>query len=310
MDRLEAMSLVLAVAEAGSLSAAARSQKAPLATVSRKVSELESHLRTKLFNRSSRALVPTDAGRSYIAAAKRILADVAEAERVAAGEYTVPRGGLSVSASVALGRLHLQPILTEFLAQFPEVDVQLGLQDRAVNLLEEHVDVALRIGNLADSSLIAARVGQICRVVCASPAYLKSRGTPTSPDDLSDHDCISYPPIQSADTWRFRKDQTEYAVPVRSRLIVSTLESACDAARAGMGITVAFSYLVAESIRSGELTALLQEFQPPPQSVSFVYSPDRFMPVKLRALLDFAMPRLRARLGAEEHAQLVKSRTG
>ena len=181
MDRLEAMSLVLAVAEAGSLSAAARRQKAPLATVSRKVSELEAHLQTKLFNRSSRALVPTDAGRSYIAAAKRILADVAEAERAASGEYTTPRGDLIVSAPVTLGRYYLQPVLTEFLAAFPEVDVQLGLQDRAVNLLEEHVDVALRLGTLADSSLIAVRIGEVVRVVCASPAYLKSRGTPKSP---------------------------------------------------------------------------------------------------------------------------------
>ena len=185
MDRLEGMSIVLAVAEAGSLSAAARREKMPLATVSRKVSELEAHLRTKLFNRSSRVLVPTDEGRSYIAAAKRILADVAEAERAASGEYTTPRGELSVSAPVALGRLHLQPVLVEFLAAFPEVDVQLGLQDQAVNLLEEHVDVALRIGPHADSSLIAVRVGDIRRVMCASPAYLKSRGTPKSPDDLS-----------------------------------------------------------------------------------------------------------------------------
>jgi DNA-binding transcriptional LysR family regulator len=310
MDRLEAMSLVLAVAEAGSLSAAARHQKAPLATVSRKVSELESHLRTKLFNRSSRVLVPTDAGRSYIAAAKRILADVAEAERAAAGEYTTPRGGLSVSASVALGRLHLQPIVAEFLKKFPEVDVQLGLQDRAVNLLEEHVDVALRIGNLADSSLIAARVGQICRVVCASPGYLNSRGTPKSPEDLIAHDCISYPPVQAADAWRFRKDGRDYVVPVRSRLIVSSLESAFDAARAGIGITVAFSYLVARSIKAGELKPLLQEFQPPPQPLSFVYPPDRFMPVKLRAFLDFALPRLKARLGTAEHARLVTAPAG
>src|SRR5215467_14420112 len=139
MDRLEAMSIVLAVAEAGSLSAAARHTKKPLATVSRKVSDLETHLHTKLFNRSSRALVPTDAGRSYIAAVKRILADVAEAERAASGEYTTPRGGLSVSAPVALGRYYLQPVLAEFLATFPEVDVQLSLQDRTFNLLAEHI---------------------------------------------------------------------------------------------------------------------------------------------------------------------------
>ena len=296
MDRLEAMSIVLAVAEDGSLSAAARLRRTPLATVSRKVSELEAHLQTKLFSRSSRALVPTDAGRSYIAAAKRILADLAEAERVASGEYTTPRGELSVSAPVTLGRLYLQPVVTEFLAAFPEVDVELGLQDRTVNLLEEHVDVALRLGPLADSGLIAVRVGEIRRVVCASPAYLKSRGKPKSPDDLSTHDCISYPPLQTPTLWRFARDRIEYAVPVRSRLIVSNLESACDAARTDIGITVAFSYHVAESIKRGELTPLLQDFQPPPLPVSFVYSPDRFMPVKLRAFLDFALPRLRARL--------------
>jgi len=296
MDRFESMSIVLAVAEAGSLSAAARRQKLPLATVSRKVSELEAHLRTKLFNRSSRALVPTDAGLSYIAAAKRILADIAEAERAASGEYTTPRGDLSVSTLVALGRLCLQPILAEFLATFPEVDVHLNLQDRTVDLLEEHIDVALRVGDLVDSSLIAVRVGEIHRVACASPAYLKSCGTPRSPDDLSVHDCISYPPMQSPGTWRFRRDQTEYVVPVRSRFIASNLESACDAARAGLGITVAFSYLVAESITSRELVPLLQDFQPPPQPVSFVYSPNRFMPAKLRTFLDFAVPRLRAQL--------------
>jgi DNA-binding transcriptional LysR family regulator len=296
VDRLEGMSMVLAVAEAGSLSAAARQQKVPLATVSRKVSELEAHLRTKLFNRSSRALVPTDAGRSYIAAAKRILADVAEAERAASGEYTTPRGELGVSAPVVLGRLHLQPVLAEFLAAFPEVDVQLDLRDQAVNLLEEHVDVALRIGLLADSSLIAVRVGEIRRVVCASPAYLKSRGTPKSPDDLLSHDCISYPPIQLPNIWRFQRDQTDYAVPVRSRLVVSNAEAAYDAACAGIGITVVFSYQVTDAIGSGQLTSLLADFQPPPVPVSFVYSPNRFMPVKLRAFLDFALPRLKARL--------------
>jgi DNA-binding transcriptional LysR family regulator len=296
MDRLEAMLLVLAVAEAGSLSAAARQQKTPLATVSRKVSELEAHLQTKLFNRSTRALIPTDAGRSYIAAAKRILADVTEAERAASGEYTTPRGELIVSAPVALGRLYLQPVLAEFLTTYPQVNVQLGLQDRRVNLLEEHVDVALRAGALADSSLIAVQIAEVFPVVCASPTYLKAHGTPKLPDDLSTHDCISFAPLQSPTTWRFKRDQTEYVVPVRSRLIVSNLESACDAARAGIGVTVALSYYVAESIKSGELTPLLQDFQPSPIPVSFVYSPNRFIPVKLRAFLDFAVPRFRARL--------------
>src|SRR5262249_14394196 len=154
---------------------------------------------------------------------------------------------------IALGRMYLLPVLAEFLATFPDVDVQLGLQDRAVNLLEEHVDVALRIGALADSSLIAVRLGEIRRVVCASPAYLKARGTPKSPDDLVAHDCITYAPLQSLATWTFRRDGTQYVVPVRSRLVVGNLESACEAARAGIGITVVFSYLVAEFVKSGEL---------------------------------------------------------
>jgi DNA-binding transcriptional LysR family regulator len=297
MDRFEAMSIVLAVAEAGSLSAAARRQKAPLATVSRKVSELEAHLRTKLFNRSSRMLVATDAGRSYIAAAKRILADVAEAERAASGEYTTPRGDLIVSAPVAMGRLHLQPIIVEFLAKFPDVDVQLGLQDRPVNFWEEQIDVALRIGELTDSSLIAVKAGEIRRVMCASPDYLKSRGMPRSPDDLTTHDCITYPAMHSPSLWRLKRDKTEYAVPIRSRLVVSNTESAFDAARAGLGLTVVFSYQVAELIRSGGLIPVLQEFQPPPQPVNFVYSPNRFMPVKLRAFLDLAVPRFKVLLG-------------
>jgi DNA-binding transcriptional LysR family regulator len=308
MDRFDAMSVVLAVAEAGSLSEAARRQKTPLATISRKVSELEAHLETKLFNRSSRALVLTDAGRSFVAASKRILADVAEAERAASGEYATPRGELILSAPVALGRILLLPVLGEFLKSFPEVDVQLGLQDRPVNLLEEHVDVALRIGVLADSSLIAIRVGQVHRVVCASPDYLKARGTPRSPEELQGHDCISYAPLISPKSWTFTRDQREHAVPVQSRLVVGNLDSACDAARAGMGITMAFSYNVAAFVKAGTLTRLLDTYQPAPRPVSLVYSSSRFMPIKLRAFLDFAIPQRKEGLADMAQAKPSKAR--
>jgi DNA-binding transcriptional LysR family regulator len=308
MDRFDAMSVVLAVAEAGSLSEAARRQKTPLATISRKVSELEAHLETKLFNRSSRALVLTDAGRSFVAASKRILADVAEAERAASGEYATPRGELILSAPVALGRILLLPVLGEFLKSFPEVDVQLGLQDRPVNLLEEHVDVALRIGVLADSSLIAIRVGEVHRVVCASPDYLKARGTPRSPEELQGHDCISYAPLISPKSWTFTRDQREHAVPVQSRLVVGNLDSACDAARAGMGITMAFSYNVAAFVKAGTLTRLLDTYQPAPRPVSLVYSSSRFMPIKLRAFLDFAIPQLKEGLADMAQAKPSKAR--
>jgi DNA-binding transcriptional LysR family regulator len=288
MDRFEAMSVVLAVAEAGSLSEAARRKKTPLATVSRKVSELEAHLETKLFNRSSRALV------------------LAEAERAASGEYTTPRGELHVSAPVGLGRILLVPALRDFLAAFPEVDIQLGLHDRFVNLLEEHIDVTLRVGTLADSSLIAIHLGDVRRVTCASPAYLKARGTPLSPEDIKGHDCISYAPLGPPGSWTFTHDRTERAVPVQSRLVVSNVDAACDAARAGTGIAMAFTYHVAASVKAGTLVTLLDGYQPPPVPVNFVYSPSRFMPVKLRAFLDFLAPRLKKELAAMHQGRGAK----
>src|SRR5215469_3912527 len=185
MDRLEAMSIVLAVAEAGSLSAAARRLNTPAATASRKITELEGHLRAKLFDRSSRKLTLSDSGLSYVAALKPILADLLEADRAATGEYTKPTGELIITAPVAPGRLYLIPILAEFLRAYPEIDVRLLLVERILSLPDEHVDVALRVGELPDSRLIALRVGTIRRIVCASPAYLEARGTPKTPEDLA-----------------------------------------------------------------------------------------------------------------------------
>jgi DNA-binding transcriptional LysR family regulator len=296
MDRLEAMSTFLTVVEAGSLSAGARRLRTPLATVSRKVSDLEAHLRTKLFNRSSRQLVLTEAGSSYVAACKRILADVAEAERAASGEYTAPRGELIVTAPVGLGRIHLIPVLADFFSVYPDIDVRLVLNDRVISLLEDQIDVALRIGELPDSSLIALRLGTIRRVLCASPQYLQTRGIPQTPHDLAGHDCISYAGFLAPDVWTFVRDGSDIAVPVHSRLVVGSVESACDAARAGIGITGVFSYNVAAALEAGALVTLLDEFQPAPLPVSLVYTAGRFLPLKLRAFLDFAAPRLKARL--------------
>jgi DNA-binding transcriptional LysR family regulator len=293
MDRLEAMSTFLAVVEAGSLSAAARRLNTPLATVSRKISELESHLRTKLFNRSSRRLVLTDAGSSYVAACKRILADVMEAERTASGEYAAPTGELIVTAPVGLGRIYLIPILTDFLKAYPEIDVSLVLNDRVVSLLENQIDVALRIGELPDSSMMALRLGVIRRVICASPAYLGARGTPRTPDDLAGHDCISYAGFMSPDVWTFVSNQTNVAVPVHARLVVGSAEAACDAACAGIGITSVFSYHIQAALERGTLTTLLDEFQPAIMPLSLVYTANRFLPIKVRAFLDFTAPRLK-----------------
>jgi DNA-binding transcriptional LysR family regulator len=293
MDRLDAMSTFLAVVEAGSLSAAARQMKTPLTTVSRKVSELESHLRIKLFNRSSRQLVLTDAGSSYLAACKRILADVTEAERMASGEFTAPTGELTVTAPVNLGRTHLIPILADFLKTYPDIRTNLILTDRVQSLFQEQVDVGLRIGALPDSSLIAVPVGTTRSVVCANPTYLATRGTPRKPEDLAGHDCISYPAIMSPDVWTFAVGKTTVAVPVRPRLVVSNAEAACDAACAGVGITIALSYHFNSGLKCGSLTTLLDEFRPPTMPVNFVYTADKFLPIKVRAFLDFAAPRLK-----------------
>jgi DNA-binding transcriptional LysR family regulator len=300
MDRLEAMSIVLKVAEAGSLSAAARRLNTPPATASRKITELEEHLGAKLFDRSARKLTLTDSGLSYVAALKPILADLSEADRAAAGEYTKPTGELIVTAPVGLGRLHLIPILAEFLRAYPDIDIRLILVDRVLSLPEDHFDVALRVGTLPDSRLIALRLGAISRVVCASPAYLEARGTPRTPDDLAAHDCIiysyAYEGILGPDNWKFVRDGAEVTITVRPRLIVTNLEAAYDAARAGIGLTRAFSYHVGAAVEAGTLTTVLDEFQLPTRPVSLVYAAGRFLPIKLRAFLDFAAPRLRARL--------------
>jgi DNA-binding transcriptional LysR family regulator len=296
MDRLDAMSLFVATVEAGSLSAAARRAGMPLATVSRRLSELEKHLKTRLLNRSTRRLSLTDAGQSYLAACRRILDDVGEAERAAAGEYLNPTGELVVTAPVVFGRLHVLPVVTDFLAAYPEVDIRLTLSDRLTQLVEEHIDLAVRIGELPVSAMVAMRVGSIRRIICANPAYLAGRGVPTRPQDLAGHDCVTFEGLASPATWTFGAGKSEIVVPVRSRLQVNTAEAAIDAAIAGLGLTRVLSYQADASVRARALQVVLEPFEPPPWPVSLVHAGQGRLPVKLRAFLDFAAPRLKQRL--------------
>src|SRR3546814_841202 len=185
MDRLEAMALLMNVVEEGSLSAAGRRLGMPLATVSRKLSDLEAHLKARLLNRSTRGLTLTDAGRDYLAACKRILEDVSEAERAAAGEFSEPRGELVITAPLVLGRMHVLPVIVEFLAAYPEIKVRLIQGDRIAHLLDEHIDLAVRVGEPPDSRLAATRIGAIRRVVCAHPGYFSTHGLPNVPRDLA-----------------------------------------------------------------------------------------------------------------------------
>jgi DNA-binding transcriptional LysR family regulator len=272
----------------------------PLATVSRKVSELEAYLRTRLVNRTSRRLTLTDAGRSYVAACKRILEDIGEAERTAAGEYVAARGDLAIAAPIVFGRLHVLPIAIEFLGAYPDIDIRLALADRVVNLHEEDIDLAIRIGELPDSSLVATRVGSIRRVVCGSPAYFGTRGMPESPSDLSAHDCITFDGLTSPDGWKFTVGKSTVSVAIRSRLIVNTAEAAIDAAIAAVGVTRVLGYQAASALRGGALVLALRNFEPAPWPVSLVYPGQGRVPQKLRAFLDFAAPRLKARLAQND----------
>jgi DNA-binding transcriptional LysR family regulator len=268
----------------------------PLPTVSRRLSDLEAHLNIRLFNRSTRHLTPTEPGQVYLKACKRILDDVSETERAAAGEFSTPKGDLVISAPIVFGRLQVLPMIIAFLKTYPEVQVRLVQSDRLVNLLEDHVDLAVRIGELADSQLIATRCGSTRRVVCASPDYYAAAGTPRNPAELARHSLIAFETLGSADSWSFRAGGASLAIPIRPRLIVNTAEAAIDAALAGAGLTRVLSYQVEAALAAGTLVTALKRFEPPAAPVSLVYTNQRRLPFKVRAFLDFAAPRLRAGL--------------
>jgi len=294
MDRLHAMAVFVSVVETGSLSAASRALHAPLPTVSRKISELEAHLGVRLLTRTSRKILLTEAGEHYVSAAREILGRVEEAERRALGEYVAPRGDLTVTAPIVFGRLHMLPVVAEFLKMFPDINIRLIMSDRPVSLADEHVDVALRIAQLSDSNLIATRLGSVPTVVYASPDYLGRRGAPLHPRDLENHSCVAFEGMHSGRFWSFRDSGQAIAVPIRPRLYVNTAETAVDAAAGGLGITRVMSYQAKKAVDAGLLVPLLKAFEMEAAPVHLVYLSQGVMPLKLRTFLDFATPRLKA----------------
>ncbi|EFI53252.1 MULTISPECIES: LysR family transcriptional regulator [Afipia] len=300
MDRLEAMSILVASAEAGSFSAAGRQLGVPLPTVSRKVAELEAHLNTRLLVRSTRKLSLTQAGLAYIAACKRILEQVDEAESQASGEYTVPRGILTMTAPIVFGRLHVIPVVNEFLASFAQISVQLMLSDHTVNIVDEHIDLAVRIGMLPDSTLIATKVGEIRPVVCGSPEYFAAHGVPKTPGDLADHMCVTYTALASGMTWIFNpRGKAPKSVRPYCRLKINTAEAAIDAAIASVGVTNVLSYQVARAVAAGKLKLILEDYEPDPIPVHLVHTGQAILPLKLRRFMEFAASRLRKSLAAD-----------
>jgi DNA-binding transcriptional LysR family regulator len=300
MDRLDAMAVFLAAANTGSLSAAGRKLGVPLATVSRKISDLEKHLHCRLLIRGSRKLQLTEAGQNFAVAARRILDDVNEVEFNAAGEYREPRGELHISVPVTFGRTHVVPILADFLRDYRDVQIRMQQTDRAVSLQEEQVDLAVRMGKLPDSNLIAIPVGKARQVLCASPRYLDQHGTPRTLDELKDHHCIAFEAITAGGTrWQFANNGEAITADIQPRLLVNTAEAATTAAVEGIGIARVLSYQVEALARSGDLSMVLTAYEPAPFPINLVYLSERQVPLKLRAFLDFATPRLRERLGYE-----------
>lgn len=298
MDRLEAMSMLVTVTQQGSLSAAGRVLRVPLATLSRKISDLEALLGTRLLIRTTRKLTLTDAGIAYVAAARRILEQVEEAEREAAGEFTVPKGELAVTAPLLFGRLHVLPVVADFLAMYDEISIRLILADRNIDLIDGHVDMAVRIGTLPDSSMVATQIGTMRTVTCASPALLAERGVPQAPDDLLRFPCVTVDTPMPSPSWRFRDPLSSAALDVAivPRLTVTTAEAAAQAAVRGVGVVCLLHYQVAESVGQGELQIVLEAYAPEPVPVHLVHVSRGQMALKMRCFLDFAVPRLRREL--------------
>lgn len=300
MDRLEAMTILLRVVDKGSFSAASRDLGVPLATVSRKVNELESHLGTLLLVRTTRKVALTDAGAVYVASARRILEEVDETERAAAGEFHAPRGELILTAPVFFGRLHILPVVTDFLAAYPEINVRLLLSDRNLHLIDEHVDMAARIGPLPGSSMVATRIGSMRTVVCASPKLLAGHGAPKAPEDLVALPCVSFDFPSPASAWPFRLRHAKGSidVPIRPRLSVSTAEAAVWAAAQGVGVTRVLHYQCADAVRYGSLRIILADFEVEPLPIHLMHTGRGALPSKMRVFLDFAADRLRERLAS------------
>ncbi|MGH6929130.1 MAG: LysR family transcriptional regulator [Dongiaceae bacterium] len=281
------MAVFAKVVESGSLSAAARALGVSLASVSRQLAALEEKLGARLLSRTTRRLSLTEGGRAYYARCKRILGDVEEAEAEVSQFQASPSGGIVVSASMLFGSTFLAPVLSGFLDRYPRVSIELPLTDRFVNLVEEGIDVAVRVGGLADSSLVARRIGAFRRVVCAAPRYLKEHGVPREPADVARHACLIFSMLAEADRWRFSRDGRDLTIAVTGRLRSNNQEVLLRAALDSAGIMLAPSWLVRDQVAKGRLRVVLHEFEPEPTPIHILYPHARLLSAKVRALIDY-----------------------
>jgi DNA-binding transcriptional LysR family regulator len=286
MDRIDAMQAFVAVADLQGFAAAARKLDLSPPAVTRLIAALEQRLGARLLQRTTRSVTLTDTGARYLERARRILADVEEAERAAEGERTRPSGRLVVSAPVGFGRLHVSPVVSAYLKRYPDVSAELRLEDRVINLVEDGIDLAVRIGHLADSSLVARHVGEMRRIVVGSPGYLKRHGEPKTPDAVASHQTIQFGASAATGEWRFVEAGRELRVNVTPRLSTNIADAAIQYAEQGGGLTMVLAYQAADAIKRGRLKVVLAAFEQPPLPIHILYPTSRLLSAKVRTFID------------------------
>lgn len=285
MDKLKAMHTFTQIADAGSLTAAARAMDASLPAVVRSLAALETALGVRLFNRSTRRISLTEEGKQYLHSCRQILGAVTEAEAALSAEAEEPGGLLTITAPVLFGQMVVAPVITRFVQHYPKVRCSVLLLDRVVNLLEEGIDLGVRIGELQDSTLVAQKIGSVRRMLVASPAYLQHHGSPAHPRDLLQANCVRF----SAATglwWTFYENGKQFNLPVTGNLEFNHVSPALEACVAGLGFGIFISYQVAPFIAAGKLTALLEAFEPPPRPISLIYPHSRLLPSRTKVFID------------------------
>jgi DNA-binding transcriptional LysR family regulator len=287
MDKLQAMTVFVQIAERGSLTAAAEALDKSLPSVVRILASLEETLQVRLFNRTTRRIALTEEGRIYLENCRRILAEIKDAESALGQDESEPRGMITVTAPVRFGEMHVAPALTRFLQRHPQVQVRLLLLDRVIDMLEEGVDVAVRIAPLADSSLVAKPVARIRQVVCASPELLKELGQPGRPEDLAGLPCIRFTGISSGAVWQFIRDGKPVPVAVNGSLSCNQVNPAVNACIAGLGFGMFYCYQVMPAVQRGELEMVLIEYEPDPLPLSLVFPHHRLLSTRLRIFVDW-----------------------
>ena len=293
MDKLLAMTTFVRIVDKGSLTAAAEALDKSLPSVVRTLAALEKTLDVQLLNRTTRRIALTDEGRQYLERCRQILTDIEDAELALSTQRSEPSGHINVTAPVMFGKMHIAPVLTSFLQRYDRVSVDLLLLDRVVNLVEEGIDVAFRIGHLGDSSLIAKSVGQIRRVVCASPEYLTKAGQIKRPEDISNGDCVRFTGLTPGSTWQFLDNGKPLSVQIEGAFGCNQAPAAIDACAAGLGVGMFLSYQIEPLVKQGKLKILLPDFEEPPMPVSLVFSHSKLMSTRVRVFVDWMSETLR-----------------